>query len=277
MAVHVPLSIAARKEAQELMLASKNLLLPSSGEPTVAPTLDMVLGCYYMTVIKPGVKGEDKVFGSAEDAILAYQLGAVDLHARVKLYWTNPETDQKEVVDTSIGRIIFNQELPEALRFRPETNDVQDRKRLRAIVGMCYRKYGSERTAQVVDRIKRVGFDFAMQSGITIAISDLTVPSVRNDLLKAADQRISEIEKQYRRGLITEDERYNQAVEIWNDTTEKVTQAVGEGLDHFGSVYMMTNSGAKGNIVQLRQMAGMRGLMTAPSGRIIDLPIRSSF
>ncbi|MGH2459540.1 MAG: DNA-directed RNA polymerase subunit beta', partial [Chloroflexota bacterium] len=277
MAVHVPLSSAARREASDLMLASRNLLLPSSGEPTVAPTLDMVLGCYYMTVVKPGVKGEDKVFGSAEDAILAYQLGAVDLHARVKLYRTNPESEQKEIVDTSIGRIIFNQELPEALRFLPETNDVQDRKRLRAIVGICYRKYGSERTAQVVDRIKRVGFDFAMQSGITIAISDLTVPSVRNDLLKAADQRISEIEKQYRRGLITEDERYNQAVEIWNDTTEKVTQAVGEGLDHFGSVYMMTNSGAKGNIVQLRQMAGMRGLMTAPSGRIIDLPIRSSF
>jgi DNA-directed RNA polymerase subunit beta' len=277
MAVHVPLSNSARREAGDLMLASKNLLLPSSGEPTVAPTLDMVLGCYYMTVVKPGVKGEGMVFGSAEEAVLAYDLGAVDLHANVKLSRDNPETGQKELVDTSIGRIIFNQELPEALRYLPETNDVQDRKRLRTIVGMCYRKYGSERTAEVVDRIKRIGFDFAMKSGITIAIGDLTVPTNRNDLLQQADQRIAEIEKQYRRGLITEDERYNQAVEIWNDTTEKVTKAVGEGLDRFGSVYMMTTSGAKGNIVQLRQMAGMRGLMTAPSGRIIDLPIRSSF
>jgi len=277
MAVHVPLSNAARREASELMLASKNLLLPSSGEPTVAPSLDMVLGCYYMTIVKPGVKGEGSVFGSAEDAILAHQLGAVDLHAKVKLYWENLDSGKREIVDTSIGRIIFNQVLPEALRYLPETNDVQDRKRLRAIVGICYRKYGSERTAQVVDQIKRVGFDFAMQSGITIAISDLEVPAVRDALLQQADQRISEIEKQYRRGLITEDERYNQAVEIWNDTTEKVTKAVGEGLDRYGSVYMMTTSGAKGNLTQLRQMAGMRGLMTAPSGRIIDLPIRSSF
>jgi len=277
MAVHVPLSQAARREARELMLSSRNLLSPSSGEPTVAPTLDMVLGCYYMTVIKPNAKGEGRIYGSSEEAILAYQLGVADLHAAVKLYRQHPETGEREMIDTSIGRIIFNEAMPEALRFLPETNDVSDRKKLRQIVGMVYQKYGSERTAEVVDRIKRVGFDFAMRSGITIAIGDLTVPAVRNVLLTQADQRIAEIEKQYRRGLITEDERYNQAVEIWNDTTDKVTKAVGEGLDHYGSVYMMTTSGAKGNIQQLRQMAGMRGLMTAPSGRIIDLPIRSSF
>jgi DNA-directed RNA polymerase subunit beta' len=277
MAVHVPLSTAARREAGELMLSSRNLLLPSSGEPTVAPTLDMVLGCYYMTVIKPGAKGEGKVFSSAEDAQLAFQLGAVELHAAVKLYRDNPETGERALISTSVGRIFFNEALPEALRYLPETNDVTDRKKLRAIVGMCYRRYGSERTAEVVDQIKRIGFDFATRSGITIAISDLTVPEVRAELLTLADQRIAEIDKQYRRGLITEDERYNQAVEIWNDTTEKVTRAVGEALDHYGSVYMMTTSGAKGNIQQLRQMAGMRGLMTAPSGRIIDLPIRSNF
>ncbi len=277
MAVHVPLSNAARAEAYDLMLASKNLLLPSSGEPTVAPTLDMVLGCYYMTVIKPGAKGEGKTFSSPEDALLAFQLGAVELHAAVSIYRINPETGSRETVSTSIGRIFFNEALPEALRYLPETNDVTDRKKLRAIVGMCYRMFGSEQTAEVVDRIKQTGFDFATRSGITIAISDLKVPGVRQDLLKQADQRISEIDKQFRRGLITDDERYNQAVEIWNDTTEKVTKAVGEALDRFGSVYMMTTSGAKGNIQQLRQMAGMRGLMTAPSGRIIDLPIRSNF
>ncbi len=277
MAVHVPLSLAARREAQDLMLSSRNLLLPSSGEPTVAPSLDMVLGCYYMTMIKPGAKGEGKTFASAEDAILAFQLGAVDLHAAVKFYRTNPDTGVKEMVETSIGRIFFNEVLPDSLRYIPETNDVMDRKKLRAIVGMCYRKYGSERTAEVVDQIKRTGFDFATRSGITIAVSDLRVPEVRQELLKLADQRIAEIDKQYRRGLITDSERYAQAVEIWNDTTEKVTKAVGEALDRFGSVYMMTQSGAKGSIQQLRQMAGMRGLMAAPSGRIIDLPIRSNF
>jgi DNA-directed RNA polymerase subunit beta' len=277
MAVHVPLSTAARREAFDLMLASRNLLLPSSGEPTVAPTLDMVLGCYYMTVVKPDAKGAGKSFSSPEDAILAFNLDAVGLHAAVKVFRKNPDTGEREQIDTSIGRVFFNETLPEALRYLPETNDVMDRKKLRAIVGMCYRKYGSERTAEVVDHIKRIGFDFATRSGITIAVSDLRVPEVRADLLKLADTRIAEIDKQYRRGLITDDERYNQAVEIWNDTTEKVTKAVGEALDRFGSVYMMTTSGAKGNIQQLRQMAGMRGLMTAPSGRIIDLPIRSNF
>ncbi|HLZ08807.1 MAG TPA: DNA-directed RNA polymerase subunit beta', partial [Chloroflexota bacterium] len=277
MAVHVPLSIAARQEAKDLMLASKNLLLPSSGEPTVAPTLDMVLGCYYMTVVKPGMKGEGKTFSSAEEAMMEFNLGAIDLHAPAKIYRVNPDSGERELISTSIGRIFFNQALPEALQYLPETNDVADRKKLRAIVGMCYRKYGSEKTAEVVDQIKQVGFDFATRSGITIAISDLKVPDVRTDLLKQADQRINDIDKQYRRGLITEDERYNHAVEIWNDTTDKVTKAVGEALDRFGSVNAMIGSGAKGNIQQLRQMAGMRGLMTAPNGRIIDLPIRSNF
>ena len=277
MAVHVPLSVAARREANELMLASRNLLLPSSGEPTVAPTLDMVLGCYYMTIIRTGARGEGKVFANAEDAILAYNLRAVDLHSQVKLYRNNPTTGERELVDTSIGRIIFNEQLPEGMQYLPETNDICDRKRLRLIVGICYRMFGSERTAEVVDKIKRVGFDFAMKSGITIAIADLKVPEVRAQLLSDADSRVAEVDKQYRRGLITDDERYDQTVEIWNDTTEKVTKAVGEALDRFGPVYMMTTSGAKGNIQQLRQMAGMRGLMAAPSGRIIDLPIRSNF
>ena len=277
MAVHVPLSVAARREAQDLMLASRNLLLPSSGEPTVAPTLDMVLGCYYLTIVRPGARGEGKVFANDDDAILAYNLRAVDLHAACKVYHTNAATGERGLVETSVGRIIFNAQLPEGLKYLPETNDVCDRKRLRQIVGICYRMYGSERTAEVVDKIKRVGFDFAMQSGITIAIADLKVPEVRAQLLTEADGRVAEVDKQYRRGLITDEERYDQTVEIWNDTTERVTKAVGEALDRFGPVYMMTTSGAKGNIQQLRQMAGMRGLMAAPSGRIIDLPIRSNF
>jgi len=277
MAVHVPLSVAARREAADLMLASRNLLLPSSGEPTVAPTLDMVLGCYYLTIVRPGARGEGKVFANADDAILAYNLRAVDLHAQCKVYRTNEATGERELIETSVGRIIFNAQLPEGMKYLPETNDICDRKRLRQIVGICYRMYGSEQTAEVVDKIKRVGFDFAMRSGITIAIADLKVPDIRAQLLQEADGRVAEVDKQYRRGLITDEERYDQTVEIWNDTTERVTKAVGEALDRFGPVYMMMTSGAKGNIQQLRQMAGMRGLMAAPSGRIIDLPIRSNF
>ena len=274
MAVHVPLSSPAKAEAKSLMLSSLNLLSPASGEPTVAPTLDMVLGCYYMTIVRPGAKGEGQEFGNPEEARLAYDLGVIDLQASIKVRMATQDGGQPELVSTTVGRIIFNEALPEGLRFR---NDTMDRKALRAIVGQCYRKYGSEETAEVVNRIKDVGFAFATKSGITIAVGDLTIPERRAQLLSEADARIEDIQRQYRRGLITEEERYNQAVDVWQETTEEVTRAVTDTLDRFGSVYMMTNSGAKGNIQQLRQMAAMRGLMTAPSGRIIELPIRSSF
>ncbi|MBI2941923.1 MAG: DNA-directed RNA polymerase subunit beta', partial [Chloroflexi bacterium] len=273
MAVHVPLSIAAKKEAYDLMLATLNLLSPSSGEPIVAPTLDMVLGCYYMTVIRPGAKGSGKHFSSAEEARLALDLDVVDLQAEIKV--RIPRAGQEpEVLTTSIGRLIFNSVLPEDLRYK---NEALDRKALRAIIGECYRRYGAGKTAEIVNEIKQVGFTYATRSGITIAVGDLTVPKERDEYLQQADAQIENIQKQYRRGLITDDERYTQAIQIWTDVTEQVTKKVSDSLDRFGSVYMMTNSGAKGNIQQLRQMAGMRGLMTAPSGRIIELPIRSSF
>ncbi|MBI2952978.1 MAG: DNA-directed RNA polymerase subunit beta' [Chloroflexi bacterium] len=274
MAVHVPLSSAARQEARSLMLSTLNLLSPSSGEPIVAPTLDMVLGCYYMTVMKPGAKGEGKTFANTEDARLAYDLGVVDLQASVKVRMQLQPDEEPEIVSTTVGRLLFNEVMPRGLLFKNET---MDRKTLRSLVAECYRRYGSEKTAQVVDDIKRTGFHYATKSGITIAIGDIQIPAQRDRLLQDADAKIEDIQKQFRRGLITDEERYNQAVEIWTDTTEQVTRAVAESMDRFGSVYMMTNSGAKGNIQQLRQMAAMRGLMTAPSGRIIDLPIRSSF
>ncbi len=274
MAVHVPLSAAARDEARTLMLSTYNLLSPSSGEPIVAPTLDMVLGCYYMTVIKPGAKGEGKVFSSPDDARLAYDLGIVDLHASIKVRMQNAGDEEPQIISTTVGRLLFNAVLPPSHPFKNET---MDRKMLRSLVAECFRLYGSEKTAQVVDDIKRTGFLFATKSGITIAVGDIQIPPSRDHLLEEAEARIEDIQKQFRRGLITEEERYNQAVEIWTETTEEVTRAVADTMDRFGPVYMMANSGAKGNIQQLRQMAGMRGLMTAPSGRIIDLPIRSSF
>ncbi|MHB1414373.1 MAG: DNA-directed RNA polymerase subunit beta', partial [Chloroflexota bacterium] len=276
MAVHVPLSGPAREEARTLMLSVYNLLSPSSGEPIVAPTLDMVLGCYYLTLDRPGTKGEGKMFANADEAHLAYDLGVIDLQAPVKV--RIPSADgvdgQTQILTTTVGRIIFNDILPELMRFRNET---MDRKALRRVVGECYRRFGTAKTATLVDDIKRVGFEFATKSGITIAIGDITIPTERNALLEEADQQISEIAKQFRRGLITDDERYLQAIDVWTHARDEVTKAVARGMDRYGSIYMMTTSGAKGNIQQLTQMAGMRGLMAAPSGRIIDLPIRSSF
>jgi DNA-directed RNA polymerase subunit beta' len=276
MAVHVPLSAAAREEARTLMLSVYNLLSPSSGEPIVAPTLDMVLGCYYLTAEHSGAKGDGKVFGSLDEAHLAYDLGLVDLQApiTVRMPAKNGSDGQNEMLNTTIGRIIFNDILPEQMRFR---NSTMDRKALRAIVGECYHLLGTAKTARLVDDIKRVGFDYATRSGITIAISDIQMPAERDNLLEEADLRIDEIAKQFRRGLITEEERYLQAIDVWTDARDRVTEAVAKNLDRFGSMYIMTTSGAKGNIQQLTQMAGMRGLMAAPSGRIIDLPIRSSF
>ena len=275
MAVHVPLSEASRNEALEMMLSTHNVLLPSNGEPTVAPTLDMVLGCYYLTLSRPGAKGEGKWFSSPNEAMLAYELGVVDLHAAVNVVAVTAQGER--AVSTSVGRVIFNEVLPESFRYTDYTNEVIDRRHLRTLVGNCYHQFGSVRTSEVVDEIKRVGFDFATRSGITIAISDLEIPSTRDEQLAEADRRVSEIEDAYRRGLITDEERYNQAVTIWTQTTEAVTKELSNTLDPYGSLHMMTNSGAKGNIVQVAQMAAMRGLMVAPSGRIIELPIRSSF
>ncbi len=278
MAVHVPLSREAVAEARQVMLSTHNLLLPSSGEPTVAPTLDIVLGCFYMTMIKPGVHGEYRegippkgVYGSFQDATLAYDLGLIDLQARIKV--RDPRTNG-EFVETNIGRIIFDEVLPRELPFH---NEVMDRKGLKSLVSECHQKLGSEGTAEVVDNIKHVGFTFCTRSGATIAINDIKTPVEKAALLEEADAQIAEIDDQYSMGLITEQERYNASVSIWNETTDKVQAAIQNSLDRYGSVYLMASSGAKGNITQIRQMAGMRGLMSDPSGRIIDLPIRSSF
>jgi len=278
MAVHIPLSRAAVAEARQIMLSAENLLLPSNGEPTVAPTLDIVLGCHYLTLVKPKAKGEYRpgippqgVYGSFQEAKLAYDLGLADLQAKVKV------RDAKtggELIDTTVGRIIFNEVLPEELGLR---NEVLDKKALKDLVAECYRKLGMERTAEMVDAVKNVGFHYATQSGLTIAINDLKVPADKDKLLAEADARIAEVEQQYEMGLITEEERYDQAVAIWRQTTEQVQAVIQDGLDRYGGVYLMAVSGAKGNISQISQMAGMRGLMTDPSGRIIDLPIRSSF
>jgi DNA-directed RNA polymerase subunit beta' len=278
MAVHVPLAREAVAEARQIMLSTRNLLLPSSGEPIVAPTLDIVLGCYYLTIVDPRARGAYKeerppqgVYGSFAEAELAHDLGIVDLRAPIRV---RDARTGGQFIETSVGRIIFNKVLPEELGFR---NEVMDKKALRNVVADCHKTLGNEATAEVVDQVKHIGFQYCTKSGITIAINDLRVPEEKVELLKEADAHIAEIEDQYNMGLITDEERYDQAVAVWTEITERIQSAIQNSLDEYGSVFLMAQSGAKGNIAQIRQMAGMRGLMTDPSGRIIDLPIRSSF
>jgi DNA-directed RNA polymerase subunit beta' len=281
MAVHVPLSTAAQREAKELMLSTRNLLSAADGSPVVSPTHDMVLGCYYLTVQVDDEKGAGKAFASADEAIMAAQLGHVHVQAPVKveleLYDGTDEDGtvrtHREVVDTTPGRVIFNTVLPREMGF---SNEAMDRKALKAIIARCYRDLGPTATASLVDGIKAVGFRYATAAGITIGVEDLAVPKEKAKLLSDAEQKVTDIEREFRRGFITEDERYTQTVEVWRKATDDVTQKMLSGLDERGSIMLITNSGARGSVTQVHQLAGMRGLMADPSGRIIDLPIRSN-
>ncbi len=275
MAVHVPLSDRAVKEARELMLASKNLLLPANGEPGVGPSKDMVLGCYYMTIERDGMLGEGKVFGSYDELALAYSLGKVHIHAKIKFYTEPRPGEPKQLIDTTVGRVLFNEALPEPLRFK---NEVMDKGGLKKLVAEGYQRLGMEGTAELVDKIKEIGFRYATRSGTTIAIDDLQVPEDKARIIEDVTNRVAEVERQYRRGLITENEQYLKTVELWTEATEEVTTAVSSALDPQGPLGIMANSGAtKGGLQPIRQLAGMRGLMADPSGRIIPLPIRSNF
>ena len=269
MAVHVPLSKLAVKEAREYMLSPYNMLLPSCGEPVGVPTLDMVLGCYYLTVVKPGAKGEGKIFSNFDEARLAYELGIIELGAQITV-----RDEQGERMNTTVGRILFNDALPMHLRFY---NEIVDKAALKALASDCIRLMGNETAAGVLDNLKQLGFDYATKSGISIAMDDIEEPSTKPELLKEAEEQVSVIEDQFDHGLITEDEMYENTVQVWTETTDRITEDVSQSLDPYGGIYMMATSGAKGNISQITQMAGMRGLMTDPSGRIIDFPIKSSF
>ena len=270
MAVHVPLSKAAVMEARKAMLSTHNMVLPSNGEPVVAPTLDMVLGCYYLTSLKSGAKGEGQVFGSFAEAELVYNLDMIALGAEIDV--RVPESGER--LKTTVGRIIFNSVLPKEMGF---VNETVDKSMLKKLIARCLKLCGSEATAAMVDKTKHLGFIYATRSGITISVNDVKVPEGKNQVIKEAEKIVARIEGQHYRGLITDDELYTGIVDEWTKATDKVTDLVSQSLDRFGSVYMMATSGAKGNISQIRQMAGMRGLMTDPSGKIIEFPIRSSF
>jgi DNA-directed RNA polymerase subunit beta' len=270
MAVHVPLSKEAVQEARDLMLSIHNMLLPSSGDPVVTPTLDMVLGSYYLTTLRQGAKGEGQVFGSFDEAHLAFDLGIIDLRAEIIV--RNMDRDG-QMMKTSVGRIIFNEALTKEIGF---VNKVVDKSGLKQIVADCYKVLTNEGTSNVLDNIKKLGFHYATVSGITIAANDIEVPAAKPALIKEAEDKAHVIEDQFHKKLITEDERYSGVVEVWTEIADKLTDALTQSMDRSSGLYMMSTSGAKGNISQIKQMAGMRGLMTNPSGRIIDFPIKSS-
>ena len=283
MAVHVPLSKEAVWEAKRMMLSTNNMLAPSSGEPIVSPTLDMVLGCFYLTQALEGTRGEGREFADVEDARLAYELGLIDLRAPVKVRSENDDA----WMETTPGRIVFNDALPEDMR--DYYGVVIDRGKLNEITSRAHQILGNEDTAEVLDNIKDMGFHYASKSGVTIAINDVEVPTQKQGIIVKAESKIAELDDMYMDGFVTEDDRYNDTVRIWTEANDDLTRAVEDNLSEYGGgkretmknagigLYMMATSGAKGNIAQIKQMAGMRGLMSDPHGRIIERPIKSSF
>ncbi len=268
MAVHVPLSAEAQAESRLLMLSTTNLLTPSDGTPITIPTQDMVLGIYYLTRMKEDEKGEGKHFASFTEAVKAYDTDKISLRAKIKV------RHRGEIKETTAGRIILNQNLPDDFGF---VNRLVDKSGLEDLITELFDNYDSDLTSNVLDKIKALGFDYSTRSGISIAISDAAVPPAKKDIIAEAEDYVYQIENHYRRGAITEDERYQKVVDIWNNAKDEVTEALLDHLSEDNNINVMAISGARGNTSQIVQLAGMRGLMADPSGRIIDLPIRSSF
>ena len=272
MAVHVPLSRMAVLEAKEIMLSTHNMLSPASGDPLVAPTLDMVLGCYYLTEVRENSTGNGSKFNDFYEANIAYASNLIDLHAPIKV--REVRNYESEWLETTLGRMIFNEILPPEIGYQ---NILMNRGALKDLTARLYRTVSNEVTAQVLDGVKDLGFHYATSSGITIAINDIKVSSKKQEVLDETTIEVNNFEDQYLSGLISEEERYEKTVEAWTDASDRTTELVEDELSNYGGIAVMAVSGAKGNISQIKQMAGMRGLMSNPKGRIIDLPIKSSF
>ncbi|MSP78041.1 MAG: DNA-directed RNA polymerase subunit beta' [Dehalococcoidia bacterium] len=289
MAVHVPLSRRAVAEAKEVMLSTHNLLSPASGEPLVTPALDLVLGCYYLTMLekptqeqaaKDSNDTEAQVwrFSDVEEVRLALNLGQVRLQTAIKYLLRGKSDIPSQWVDTTVGRIIFREIVPSELVSDQNTwNKLMDKKALRELVGLCYRRQGDNGTVDLLDAIKRLGYHYATFSGISIGIHDLDVPPEKGGVISRAEGRIEQLEEQYQTGLLSGDERRDQAIRIWTEASDEMSKIVEKALPSFGGVYLMAQSGAKGNISQIKQMAGMRGLMSDPKGQLIEVPVKSSF
>jgi len=309
MAVHVPLSAEAQAEARLLMLSAHNILNPKEGKPVTTPTQDMVLGCYYLTFERNGARGEGKVFPDPEEAVTAYDLGYIDLQARIFIkaggFKGRDFVRRKKYLLTTVGKVIFNDVFPRDFPYMnnadfsdslPEQNFVpikgfnpekvlEKLPRNKAIkkdfladlIARCFRSYGNTKTAEILDEVKTLGFHYATRAGVTVAVSDIVVPEQKKEIMKSGEEKVEAIEQQYERGLITEKERYDSVIEVWGKAKDEVTGALMSGLDELNPIYMMAHSGARGNESQITQLGGMRGLMADPAGRIIDIPIRANF
>jgi len=268
MAVHLVLSQEAQMEAKLLMLATNNIIAPSSGRPIAVPSQDMVMGCYYMTKERKGVKGEGKFFSNKNQLITAYQNGQVAVHALV-----NVRVDGK-IIQTTPGRLMFNTMLPKEVRDYTKTFGKGE---LGKLIAELYKRFGFEKTSALLDKIKEFGFHYGTLAGITVGIEDLEIPESKKTILEKAENEVAEIEEQYKSGEIIDAERYRRTVAIWDEAVSKVTKDMMDNLDEFNPVYMMANSGARGSIAQMRQLGGMRGLMADTQGRIIEMPIKANF
>ena len=287
MAVHLPLSPEAQAESRYLMLSTNNLLKPQDGKPVAVPRLDMILGSYYLTMVLDGEKGEGTYYKDPEEALMAFENHEVGIHAKIFVR-ISKEIDgeiKTKKVETSVGRIIFNQGIPQDLGFIDRKEDPFQyeisfpvmKKSMGNIIERVIRTHGLTESAEVIDYIKALGFKYSTLAGITFSMSDVQVPEAKKGLLQEADSKIENIRKQYARGLITNDERYSEVIKVWEDTTNKVSDAMEDNFDELNPIYMMVKSGARGNMSQLRQIAGMRGLMASTTGKAVEIPIKSSF
>ena len=289
MAVHVPLSMEAQAEARFLMLCANNIMKPQDGMPVISPTQDMVIGCHYLTITREDALGAGRVFCSPDEAMMAYQCHQISLQApiKVRIERTFAGVTERRVIDTTLGLLIFNGVVPQDLGFKPR-NNLDDmfvleidrkvvKKDLGAIVERCFRVHGESDTAKVLDAIKNLGYKYSTRGAITVSVSDIIVPREKEIWLKETDDLVARINRKYRRGEMSEDERYRMIIEAWNDTTARLKNRVMEVLPPFNPISMMTGSGARGSAGQVAQLAGMRGLMASPSGKTIEIPIRANF
>ena len=289
MAVHVPLSIEAQVEARFLMLSTNNILKLSDGRPIVSPTQDMVMGSFYLTKYRDGAKGEGRVFRSPEEAIMAYQTGSVAIQAKIKVRMTGEFKGRtiSQIIDTSVGRIIFNQSIPQILHFVDRTKEENalkleidcevGKKKLSEIVDACFKYLGSTGTTETLDKIKAAGYKYSTLSAMTASVFDMNVPTEKKEIIAKAEQDVLEKEKLYRRGILSNEERRAEVIKIWQEVSNKLEDLLKTGLDPFNPIRMMADSGARGSMAQIRQLAGMRGLMADPTGQTIELPVKANF
>ena len=289
MAVHLPISVEAQAEARFLMLAANNLLKPSDGSPVAVPSQDMLLGSYYLTLAKDGEPGEGKIFRDVNEALMAYDQKVVSLQSKIKVRISKQIGDKQvsKIIDATVGRLIFNEVIPQDLgyvdrtssdrQFDLEIDFLVKKKQLKDLIDKCIHKHGTTATSEVLDKIKALGYKFSTRAAITVAVCDAEIPPAKKDILAKADAQVDEIDKQYKRGYISREEKSKQFINIWNKATDEVTAALQANLDPYNPINMMADSGARGSINQIRQLAGMRGLIANTSGSTIEMPIRANY